>query len=153
MRHYAHAVMAALVFVACGGDGGPPDVADAYQEEIDEAWEAAAEGSNPIGSCAVVVGTGVGRAKGDAGEREAAREAYRVCYVDIQARFLEAYAEAIEAGEEDCQGLMISMAGSTGLEGFADDLGVDTDALDAELEERVGDRVRAACPDMAELIL
>lgn len=157
MRYHLCALMAFLAVVACGnpgGDGGSPDVSDRYQTEIDEAWELAADGTAPTGTCAAVVGTAVARAGRSAKEREAAREAFRACYLDVRARFVEAYADAIEAGEEDCQGLAIDMVGgSGGLKSSAEPLDVDVDSLEAELEARVGDRVGEVCPGMVDAIL
>ncbi len=133
-----------------------PEVAERYQRGFDSAWERAEQGRSPSGACAQVIGTVVGEMQQELDDkaRAEALHAADACYVRAMVRFLEKRLDAIEAGEANCIGPVSSTSiHRSSLGGFIEDLGESRAEFDGRIAAAVGDRVRAACPDAAAVIL
>lgn len=115
-------LLASVGVVACGGsDGGAsqsaganpgsqdtaaahpsgaPEVEEAYQDRIDEAWRMAVAGEDPSTTCAALKGRTV------VAEPGSADRALAACNLDIPVRYFLTYADRVEAGEKTCMELM-----------------------------------------------
>lgn len=67
-----------------------PQLDGPYQKSFTAAWNKAAEGELPIYECTQLIGIAVKNA-GEEAEGEAARQAYKACYVDSAVRYSEAF--------------------------------------------------------------
>lgn len=142
-----------LVLAGCGGSD-VPKVADRYQERIQEAWEKADKGESPTNTCALVVGSAVGLSNVNDDNRQDAVEAYEACYVDVQAHWVKRKIELADADESPCRSLSTGlMTGRMSLGTFADDLGLEVEALDARIADIIEADVEEVCPDQARSIL
>jgi len=156
----------------------PPDVGEAYQKSIDRAWERAAEGRNPMTTCAMLKGKVMG-----SDSREAFRALF-VCNVDVPVRYFETYLERVESGEKTCYNFLREIttqlpamtASTESLQKMADSMATNgenpsavTEALGSTAEEvmtetgledpkrmvknRLAERTREVCPAEADGIL
>lgn len=142
-----------LVLAGCGGSD-VPNVADRYQERIQEAWEKADKGESPTNTCALVVGSAVGLSNVNDDNRQDAIEAYEACYVDVQAHWVKRKIELADADDSPCMSVMTGLSiGRMSLGTFADDLGLEVEALDARIADKIEANVEEACPDQASSIL
>lgn len=143
-----------LVLGGCGGGSDVPQVADRYQERIQEAWEKADKGESPTNTCALVVGSAVGLSNVNDDNRQDAIEAYEACYVDVQAHWVKRKIALAGADDSPCMSVMTGlMTGRMSLGTFADDLGLEVEALDARIADMIKADVEEACPDQARSIL
>lgn len=134
-----------------------PAVAERYQAGFDRAWTQADQGLSPTMACAQVIGTAVGgkaRHATDDRERDDAIQAADACYVRATVLFLSRRLDSIEAGEQNCTAPMSAMAvHRASLGGHIDELGESQADFDQRITAAIGDRLRAACPDAADVIL
>jgi hypothetical protein len=169
MRKLMLFVPLCLAISACsGGDGdgkastaaaanGGSDVPVEYRSSFDRAWKNAEEGRSPTQACAGVFGTAVGSLTTTATEgpaRDGALAAMDACYVRAMARFVEVKLSVDNPGTAECISLLRALpVHRSALGGFITDVGEDQAAFDHRLNERIGDKVRSACPDAASAIL
>jgi len=162
MRPMVALIAALLPIGACGTqvdatpEGTKPAVAERYQAGLDRAWAQAEQGRAPSSACAQVIGTAVSLAQQakDAHDRTEAVQAADACYVRAMILFLNHHMEKIESGESNCIAPISAMAVHRGsLGGFIDQIGESQAEFDGRITAAVGDRVRAACPDAAGIIL
>lgn len=175
MRMISGLVFLGLAVSACSGGGeadsdAPADATDTasaagsssglsetYSEYYDEAWKAAGEGKSPTNDCAKVFGMAVGLIKYqniEGQERADAAKAMDACYVGATARFVDAKLSGDNVGMAECRSLFTALRVSRGALGsFLEDVGEDQAAYDARLNERIADKVTAACPSLADGIL
>ncbi len=162
--HRLAILMTAMLPVAADGTELPaapadakPAVAERYQAGFDRAWAQAEQGRAPTMACGQVIGTAVGGAPQQATDEQARREAVQAadaCYVRATVRFLNHRLDSIEAGETNCNSPIAAMAvHRASLGGFIDELGESQAEFDRRIAAAVGDRMRAACPDAAGIIL
>lgn len=153
MKSIIPAMALVLVLGGCGGSD-VPKVADRYQERIQEAWEKADKGESPTNTCARVVGSAVGLASVNEDNRQNAVEAYEACYVDVQAHWVKRKIALADSDGSPCMSLMTGlMTGRMSLGAFADDLGLEVEALDARIADLIEADVEEACPNQARSIL
>lgn len=142
----------AVLLAACGGSA-TPDFPPDYADRLQTAWDLAGRGENPTHACSIVVGFAVGRSGNSPDARPEAARAFQACYVDIAARYLDVRL-AGPAGQDECGRLLgYATIARMSLGGFASEIGLDRTALDRQLADRIGSRVRLACPDLADGIL
>lgn len=67
-----------------------PKVAEPYQKSFSAAWTKVAEGELPVYECTHVIGVAA-KNLDVAANAEAARQAYKACYVDSAVRYSEAF--------------------------------------------------------------
>jgi hypothetical protein len=168
-------VVLALTLSACsGGDGGEhssktPEtsavaetgsasiVAADYRKSFDRAWERAGDGRSPTSACAGVVGRAVGLLKTTATDgqpRADALTALDACYVLAMARFVDAKLSADSPGPALCRDFLTALpVHRHSLGSFLDDVGEDKATYDRRLNDLIGDKLRAACPDAAAVLL
>ncbi|MDD3518875.1 MAG: hypothetical protein PHQ14_11045, partial [Chromatiales bacterium] len=90
-----------------------PQLADRYQEGLDQAWELADAGRLPCRPCTRVMGTAVSVMRNPAADRQARMEAVRAaeaCYVQVAVLFIDRRLDAAERGETNCTSLIPGMA-------------------------------------------
>lgn len=154
MRGLILAMPLTLLLGGCGGGSDAPKVSDRYQENIQAAWEKADQGEAPTNICARVVGTAVGQVQVSDDSRKEAVRAYEACYVDVQAHWVKRKIELAGADDSPCMSVMTGlMTGRMSLGTFADDLGLEVEALDAKIADMIEADVEEACPDQARSIL
>ena len=128
-----------------------------YRKSFDRAWERAGDGRSPTSACAGVVGRAVGMLKTSATDgqpRADALTALNACYVLAMARYVDTRISADSQGSELCMDLLRALTvHRRSLGGFLDDVGEDKAAYDRRLNDLIGDKVRAACPDAATVLL
>lgn len=152
MRPQSILLIAAILLAACGGSA-TPDFPRDYADRLQTAWDLAGRGENPTHACSVVVGFAVGRSGNSADARPEAARAFQACYVDIAARYLDVRL-GNSGGPEACGQLLgYTTIARMSLGGFAGEIGLDRAELDRQLADRIGIRVRQACPDLADSIL
>ena len=151
---------------------------EAYQRDVDKAWERAVEGRNPMTACAMLKGKVMGS------DSPEAFRALFVCNVDVPVRYFETYLDLVESGEKTCYSFLReittqlpAMTTSTeSLQKMADSVAASgenpsavTEALGSAAEEvmtetgledpkrlvknRLAERTREVCPTEAEGIL
>ncbi|MGI9360315.1 MAG: hypothetical protein ACR2O7_01880 [Parasphingorhabdus sp.] len=175
MRIISGLVLLGLAVSACSG-GGDPDGAEAtgtaatsaeassssgisetYSEYFDAAWKEAGEGISPTNNCARIFGMAVGlvKAQNIQGQELAdAVKAMDACYIGAMARFVDVKLSGENVGMAECRNIFTTLRAHRGALGsFLEDVGEDQAAYDGRLNERIGDKVRSACPDLADGIL
>ena len=175
MRIISGLVLLALAVSACSG-GGDADGAEAtgaaatsaaassssgisetYSEYFDAAWKEAGEGISPTNNCARIFGMAVGlvKAQNIQGQELAdAVKAMDACYIGAMARFVDVKLSGENVGMAECRNIFTTLRAHRGALGsFLEDVGEDQAAYDGRLNERIGDKVRSACPDLADGIL
>ena len=81
-------------------------------------------------------------------------KAMDACYVGATGRFVNAKLSEADVGMAGCRGLFTALrVNRSTLGSFLKDVGEDQAAYDSRLNERIGDKVRSACPDLADGIL
>lgn len=137
--------------------GSASIVAADYRKSFDRAWERAGEGRSPTSACAGVVGRAVGMLKTSAtdGQPKAdALTALNACYVRAMARYVDERLAAGSQGSAPCMDLLKALpVHRRSLGSFMDDVGEDKADYDRRLNDLIGDKVRAACPDSATVLL
>ncbi|HEX2251803.1 MAG TPA: hypothetical protein VHQ65_00885 [Thermoanaerobaculia bacterium] len=158
---------------------GAPVVSERYQRSINRGWQEAVAGESPAYACAGLKGRVMGT--GETADAEAL-EALFACNVLLPVRYFETYLEQVEAGEKTCVDLVREMATQLSamtlsvesIQGMADAMADSPEAGAAEtlvavldgatleqgltdperlIKDRLEDRVRAVCPDLADVIL
>lgn len=175
MRIISGLVLLGLAVSACSG-GGNADGAEAtgtaatsaaassssgisetYSEYFDAAWKEAGEGISPTNNCARIFGMAVGlvKAQNIQGQELAdAVKAMDACYIGAMARFIDVKLSGENVGMAECRNIFTTLRAHRGALGsFLEDVGEDQAAYDGRLNERIGDKVRSACPDLADGIL
>ena len=175
MRIISGLVLLGLAVSACSG-GGNADGAEApgtaatseaassssgisetYSEYFDAAWKEAGEGISPTNNCARIFGMAVGlvKAQNIQGQELAdAVKAMDACYIGAMARFVDVKLSGENVGMAECRNIFTTLRAHRGALGsFLEDVGEDQAAYDGRLNERIGDKVRSACPDLADGIL
>jgi hypothetical protein len=146
-----------LETVTAAETGSASIVAADYRKSFDRAWERAGDGRSPTSSCAGVVGRAVGMLKTSAtdGQPKAdALTALNACYVVAMARYVDKRISADSQGSALCIDLLKALpVHRRSLGGFLDDVGEDKAAYDRRLNDMIGDKMRAACPDAAKVLL
>ena len=137
--------------------GSTSIVATEYQKSFDRAWEKAGDGRSPTTACAGIFGRAIGRLKTTATDgqpRDDALAALNACYVLAMARFVDAKLSADSQDPTLCMDFVrILTVHCSSLGGFLDDVGEDKAAYDRRLNDLIGDKLRAACPDAAPVLL
>jgi hypothetical protein len=124
---------------------------DRYRNGLERAFQLAAGGEDPTTACAVVIGSVVGHSRHRGAGADELR-AYEVCYVDTRSRYLQYLLEHAE-GEATCRRILVFMSVSGGsLGAFADDIGLDREALDERLANDMGKRITDTCPSVAGVL-
>jgi len=171
MRMISGLVFLGLAVSACSGEGEGGDgatstaaatgnssgLSETYSEYFDEAWKDAGEGKSPTNGCARVFGMAVGlvKAQNIQGQELAdAVKAMDACYIGAMARFVDVKLSGENVGMAECRNIFTTLRAHRGALGsFLEDVGEDQAAYDGRLNERIGDKVRSACPDLADGIL
>lgn len=149
--------VAGLLLSACSDatNAKVPKVASAYKEGIARVWEVTEGGKSPSSACAVVVGTAVGHAKTNQGNKADAIQAYKVCYVDAFVNYANVFMAMPENAELDNKNkpngcLRVSTAfgiHSMSIGMFANDLGLEPKDLVDEVNAGLGDTAKL-CPPL-----
>ncbi|WP_417592720.1 hypothetical protein [Parasphingorhabdus sp.] len=142
---------------ADGETGSASIVAADYRKSFDRAWKRAGDGKSPTSACAGVVGRAVGMLKTSAtdGQPKAdALTALNACYVLAMARYVDTRLSADSQGSALCIDLLKALpVHRRSLGGFLEDVGENKAAYDRRLNDQIGNKVRAACPDAATVLL
>ena len=137
--------------------GSTSIVAAKYQKSFDRAWERAGEGRSPTSACAGVVGRAVGMLKTSATDGQPKADALatlNACYVLAMARFVDTKLSADSQDPTLCMDFARTLTvHRSSLGSFLDDVGEDKAAYDRRLNELIGDKLQAACPDVAAVLL
>ncbi len=132
-------------------------ISDTYSEYFDAAWKEAGEGISPTNNCARFFGMAMGLIKYqniEGQDRADVIKAMDACYVGATGRFVNAKLSEADVGMAGCRGLFTALrVNRSTLGSFLKDVGEDQAAYDSRLNERIGDKVRSACPDLADGIL
>src|SRR5690554_5665538 len=175
MRIISGLVLLGLAVSACSGGGNAngseatgtaatsaaasnsSGISETYSEYFDAAWKEAGEGISPTNNCARVFGMAMGLIKYqniEGQDRADAIKAMDACYVGATERFVNAKLSEADVGMAECRGLFTALrVNRSTLGSFLEDVGEDQAAYDGRLNERIGDKVRSACPDLADGIL
>ena len=175
MRIISGLVLLALAVSACSGGGNADGseatgtaatsaaassssgISETYSEYFDAAWKEAGEGISPTNNCARIFGMAVGlvKAQNIQGQELAdAVKAMDACYIGAMARFVDVKLSGENVGMAECRNIFTTLRAHRGALGsFLEDVGEDQAAYDGRLNERIGDKVRSACPDLADGIL
>lgn len=142
---------------ATGSGSGSGVVADTYSSGFERAWERAGEGQSPSLACASVVGKAVGLLKTTATggqERADALDAMDACYVRAMARFVDTTLSVENPGSAECIRLLTNVpTHRKSLSVIFHEVDEDVAAYDSRLNAQIEAKVRAACPDSANIIL
>tara|TARA_R110000787_G_scaffold221595_1_gene330302 strand:+ start:1068 stop:1601 length:534 start_codon:yes stop_codon:yes gene_type:complete len=137
--------------------GSASIVAADYRKSFDRAWERAGDGRSPTSACAGVFGRAIGRLKTTATDgqpREDALAALNACYVLAMARFVDAKLSADSQDPTLCMDFARTLTvHRSSLGSFLDDSGEDKAVYDRRLNDLIGDKLRAECPDVAPVLL
>lgn len=158
---------------------GAPQVSATYQRTIDRAWRNAVDGETPAYACAGLKGRLMGN---DEAATDDGREALFACNVLAPVRYFETLLDRVGSGETTCPQVMtafmtqlpamtLSVDAVEGMVeameadregGFAEGLGAAVDEAtlarglgdpESLIKERLSGRVRATCPDLADIML
>lgn len=175
MRIISGLVLLGLAVSACSGGGNADGseatgtaatssaassssgISETYSEYFDAAWKEAGEGISPTNNCARIFGMAVGLVKAQNIQGQELADAVKAmdgCYIGAMARFVDGKLSGENVGMAECRNIFTTLRAHRGALGsFLEDVGEDQAAYDGRLNERIGDKVRSACPDLADGIL